>query len=264
MKFIKTSTLILAFCLFPSTNSQTHEPANPQTYKMIFWYPGEAGTTQDAQTPLNDFFSYINKKIAPESITGKYFNTIPAGLNYIKKEKPKLGILSYVAFTSNNNAKTLLQTLPLPDGKPTENYVIVGKGPKPANWNIPLYTKQPLSMEFLKDYILNDRTTVRSYDRTNVIPNMLLTLKDIAAGTKTGAAILQPMEYFTLKNLEPPWAKDLNVWHTSMPIPTAPLVTFGDIGPVADKIKNVLLKMSSDPAAAPILETLRLKGFSAP
>jgi len=76
-----------------------------------------------------------------------------------------------------------------------------------------------------------------------------------------GGAILQPMEYWTLKNLNQPWTKELEVWKTSADIPTAPLILFGETSPAIEKIKQVLLNMGADPEGAEILRELRLKGF---
>jgi len=69
-------------------------------------------------------------------------------------------------------------------------------------------------------------------------------LKDVATGAKKGGVILQPMEYFTLRNLDQPWTKSLNVWHTSAPVPSAPLLVFGnDNEEIVRKFKTALLYM---------------------
>lgn len=266
MKIFKISTFLFALFVFPlfstaSANPPTRQPANPSC-QMIFWYPGEAGSTSDAQNTLDMFFDYVNERIMPYKISGKYFNTVPEGMDFIKRSRPKIGIISFAAATINKDKiganTTILQTLPLPDGKVVEQYTIVGKGPKPSNWNnVELFSKQPLNSDLIQRYILNANTP-----KLTLISNLLLTLKDLAAGTKQGGAILQPMEYFTLRNLNQPWAKELVAWQTSKPIPTAQFVVFGEADDNIQKIKNVVLKMNQEAKGKEILETLRLKGFA--
>ena len=232
---------------------------------MIFWYPGEAGTTSDAQPTIDAFFDYINKQIAPDKILGKYFNSVPDGLKFINRSKPRFGILSLAAYTINSNKlgkpSVILSTLPLPHGTATEQYVIVGKGARPANWNTPLYSKQPLTKEFAIKYILNPNLNPQSLI-LNPVSSILPLLKDLSSGTKQGAAILQPIEYYTLKNMNQPWTSALVVWHTSPPMSSAPLVAFGDVNPAfIQKLKDILLKMNQVPEGKEILESLRLKGF---
>jgi len=125
---------------------------------MIFWYPGEAGSTEIAQPTLDMLFDYINKRVPEARITGRYFNTYAAGLEFIKARHPSLGILSLAAFDASlgklGRNSVLLKTRPLPHGKTVEKYVIVGKGPPAKEWNVPLYTKQPLTEAFVKKYIV--------------------------------------------------------------------------------------------------------------
>lgn len=227
---------------------------------MIFWYPGEAGSTADAQASIDLFFDYINKHIAPDRMTGKYFNTVSEGLEFIRSAKPAFGIISFAAYTINTSrladARPLLYTLPLPEGKQTEIYTIVGRGGRTGV----LYTKQPLTKDFVSRYILND--TMPDL-KINVVQNIFPVLKDISAGTITGGAILQPMEYHTLRNIDQPWARELKVWATSQPVPSAPFVVFGE-QKLAPKIKDILIRMTTDPVATDILQTLRFKGFAEP
>lgn len=230
---------------------------------MLFWYPGEAGSTAEAQGTLDAFFDYINSRIAPDKISGKYFNTVNEGLNFIRQAKPRFGIISFAAYTINagrlGGTTRLLSTLPLLEGRPTENYTIVGRGPTPASWNIILYTKQPLTKDFVGKYILPAGT---ASPNITLVPNILPVLKDVADGIKGGGVILQPMESHTLKNIDQPWTKGLSVWLTSNPVPSAPLMVFGNKDPLSQKLEEILLKMPDDPKGAEILQALRLNGFS--
>ncbi len=236
-------------------------------YQMIFWYPGEAGTTEEAQGPLDALFNYVNSKVAPDKLSGKYFNTVEGGAAFIKQSKPKFGIISFAAYQMNSASlgqnAVLMQTLPLPDGKPSERYVIVGKSAAPKDWaGITLYSKQPLTSEFVEKFILPPLPyPLPPGERVKTVQNILPALKDVAAGTKPGGVILQPIEHFTLKGLQQPWVKELSIWHISNEMPSAPLVIFGADDPFTQKFKAALLNMANDPQGKQILETLRLKGF---
>lgn len=257
MKIIKTILLVIA--VVASSNAF----GEGQSFKMIFWYPGEAGSTVEAQAFIDTFFEYLNKEIAPYKVNGKYFNSTNEGLAYIRNEKPSLGIVSFAAYAINKDrlgkSEILLQTLPLPDGMVTEKMIIVGKGTKPADFNGTLFSKQPLTDQFVTEKILSGDAV----PKITVVQNILPTLKEVVSSEKKGGVLLQPMEYYTLKKMNQPWAKELSVWHTSPPIPSAPLVVFGELSAdLMDRIKNTLLQMSKNPTGITILNELRLTGFA--
>jgi len=255
MKFRKFSAWLILAILTISSG------ALAENIRMIFWYPGEAGSTELAQPALDLFFGYINSRTAPDKIDGRYFNTVNDGLSFIRSASPKLGILSFAAFEENREkigrVSILLKTLPLPGGKSLEQYVIVGKGEKPKSWNINLYSRQPLTAGFVNKYVLPGTAA----PKIAVVPAILPTLKEVSSGKMPGGVILQPIEFFTLKNLNQDWAKELKTWSTSPPVPTASLLLFGDTLPVVEKIKTILLNMEKDPEGKDILNELRLKGF---
>jgi hypothetical protein len=239
--------------------------AHAANYQMLFWYPGEAGTTEEAQGTLDALFDHINPKIAPDKLSGKYFNTVEGGAGFIRQARPKYGIVSFAAYRINSASlgqnTILMQTLPLPDGRPAERYVIVGRGPAPRDWaNVQLYSKQPLTNEFVKEFIL---PPLPQGERVKNVQNILPALKEIASGARQGGVILQPIEHFTLKSLKQPWVKGLSVWHISNELPSAPLLLFGTEDGFTQKFKAALLNMASGPEGKAILETLRLKGFTA-
>lgn len=258
---MKTKFLLLlsVFCL----NILFCRFVSAENFNFIFWYPGEAGSTEIAQPTIDSFTEYINKKIAGDKISGKYFNTDAEGITAIQKLKPKFAIVSFAAFEIYKDklkgSKILLRTLPLPDGKETEKYTIIGKGPiKPLNTEtLNLFSKQPLTNEVVKKYIIKNGVF-----KVTTVPSILALLKDLASGAKKGAAILQPIEYATLVTINQPWAKDLTVWQTSKEVPSAPLLVYGENSEKILKIKDILLKMSQDAEGKTILETLRLKGFA--
>jgi hypothetical protein len=258
MKILRFVLVALLLSIFTRPLS-----AATQDLKMIFWYPGEAGTTQDAQGVLDSFFNYLNGRISPYKISGKYFNSVPDGISYLKKDRPGLAIVSFANFVINGQAlgkyEQILKTLPLPGGKTTEQYVVVGLDARPSEWNVTLYSKQPLTSKFVNNYIIGKETNIQPI----AVPGIIPTLKGVADGSKKGGVILQPVEYQALQAINQPWARQLSVWHTSVPVPSAPFLALGTLSEDArQKITSALIGMSNDPEGKKILETLRLKGFA--
>ena len=257
---ILASTLAFAFILLALLWPRGTMGGRPA--KMIFWYPGEAGSTEEAQPFLDVFLAYLNDKTQPYVIEGQYFNTIEDGLAYIKKRNPKVGIISFAAWTQYRQqlgqAVDWLSTLPLPHGKSMESYALVGRtqniGP-----NIPIFSSEPLTGPFVIEKLF---PRVPANAKLSSTPQLLFTLRRIASGQIEGAAILTPTEAATLKRLTAPWAKGLVTIAQSKPVPTARVVLFDPAWKDAPKLKAALLSAGQDPKAREILVELRLKGFA--
>ena len=248
--------------------SLTAQRAKASTFDMIFWYPGEAGSSAEAGPLLDELFSYINKSLKGNKIAGNYINNTASGLVYIKNKKPNFGIVSWTALEDNRSTLTqysiMMQTLPLPEGKATDQYTLIGiSDSEDANWSPPdriiVNTSIPLSLALLKSKlapILKDNVTVKT------TKTMLMTLKKIASGeTKNEVALLTPMEKYTLDNLKGEWTTKLKTLYRSAPVPTAQLVYFGEKPQIADQLSTILKDMNQNPEGKEILETLRLEGF---
>lgn len=230
--------------------------------KMLFWYPGEAGSTEEAQPVIDAFCDYLNQSLAPTSITGKYFNSVDGGLRYISGEKPKVGIVSYSAWTENRaklgSAAVMLAALPLPGGKPTERYALAGSAKEiPAGAKI--YSSEPLTQAFISQHLFADLPGDVAFEQTDRI---FVKLKAIASGKENAFAILTPMEAFSLKKLSSPWTKPLRFLKESQAVPTARVVLFDPTWKQAPALSEALISSGKDPKASDILEEMRLKGFS--
>lgn len=236
--------------------------AEARTIKMIFWYPGEAGSTVEAQPVIDEFLKYINDKMAPDKIEGRYFNTTEEGLAYIKKEAPAVGILSYTIFTAEKekvgNPQVLLATLPKPAGKSLEQYTLVGreKAFQAAN---PIFASEPLSGPFVNASLF---TEIPAGAKIQQSRQLLAKLKEIGEGKLNAQAILTPAEAATLAHLSAPWAKTLVTIADSKPVPSARVVLFDASWKDSAKFKSALLSLGGDPKAKEILDEMRLAGFS--
>lgn len=244
-----------------------YSEAHSKSYDMVFWYPGEAGSTAEAEPVLAAFFDYLNKKTKAE-FSGKYFNTVSEGLKYIRTKKPDFAIVSWIALRENENSlppfDILAKTLPLPDGRDRDEFVIVGKKPAEGDkWNPPpnisLISSIPMGVAFFKTDMAPDLTGNISINTTKI---MLMALKKIAAGEDMNTvALLTPSEKYTLDNMKSSWTEELAVLHRCRPIPTAPLIYFGAMPQAADRLMKALLEMPNDKEGKDVLSELRLKGF---
>lgn len=234
-------------------------------YKFVFWYPGEAGTAEQAQPVLDALFDYLNKKIDGATFSGKYLNTDKAGLSYIKNSKPEFGILSSLAIDQNKSSLTshsiIARTKPLPLGTTTEEYCIVGFK---ADWTVPstltVYTSLPISDSFFKKHFMTNFSSKVEIKRTDA---MLKTLKELSSTNSSQAvALLTPFEKFSIDRMKSDWTKNIRPIQTCQTFPTAPLVFFGSKPEITDKLLTTLKEMNTDPEGKQILKTLRLVGFN--
>lgn len=256
----KLITIIFALTLLISTTAHARQA------KMIFWYPGEAGSTEEAQGLLDELFEYLKKKNLELNIKGAYFNTVAGGKSYIKKDRPALGIISYPAYVMNKgaleNAKVLLATLPRPAGKKLETYVLVGKKPLADNGET-IYMSEPLSRTFITQHLYPDLPKSLKLEQTSGVMGKL---KKLSSGELKGYALLTAIQYYTLSKLTTEWAMKITIndrAKVSKPIHTAHVVMFGDYKE-KDALTSTLLEMINDPEGKAILEELRLKGFARP
>lgn len=236
--------------------------AHARQIKMIFWYPGEAGSTKEAQPILDEFFEYLNGKITPTRISGKYFNTAQEGLAYIRSEKPMIGIVSYAAWAQNRDkigtAQVILATLPLPHGRSTEHYTLVGRNAQiPAGAMI--FSSEPLSEPFMRTELFPKLKEGVKISQTH---QLLMKLKEIGEGKTNAWAILSPAETGALARLNHPWAKSLKTIAESNPVPTARVILFDETWKDVGRFKTTLLTIGDDMSVRDILDEMRLKGFA--
>ncbi|MBU4484323.1 hypothetical protein KKA47_02765 [bacterium] len=233
-------------------------PAVAQDLRMLFWYPGEAGSAEDAQPVLDAFFEYLSTKLNDSKITGIYENSSERGLRYVQTQKPALILASHAAYIQSNHVfnggENYLTTLPYPKRKAVEIFYLVSLE-KEIGPNSVVYTSQPMTWDYLvKEFDWNLPKSV------NIIttPNLFTKLKFIGQGKEKAFAILTPIERYALKNLKMDWAKKIDIVLASKEIPAPKIRTFSAVPP---ELRDVLIKMSKDKEGKEILHELRLAGF---
>ncbi len=229
--------------------------------RMVFWYPGEAGSTEEAQPVLDAFFEYLSQKMGSTRVKGHYFNTVEGGLDYITKKKPMVGIVSFAAWKQNRvelgDAKVMLATLPLPKGKNTERYGLVCATKSNAPEGT-IFSSEPFEISYVKQNLFPSIPADATLEQTNQI---FAKIKKIADGSVKASAILTPTETTTLEKLNSPWTKSLKIVIKSEPVPTARVILFDNRWTGYEKFSEILLTAGNDPKATEILEEMRLKGF---
>lgn len=257
MKIKAILSLFVAFMLWSNVCQ-----ALPTNANFIFLYPGEAGSTKEAQPFLNAFSEYVDDRIAPYSIVCKYFNDLDKGLALLKSKNIQFGIISYSTWKQNRvilpDGTVWLATLPLPDGNQYETYSMVGLSKSPAP-GTQIFTSEPLGYKFVKGELFPNLPSGVKLTKT---PQILFKLKQIGEGKVKGTAILTPMEAATLSKLSAAWAKKLEVISVSNKVPTARVVVFDPVWKGRKLLKKVLLNAYKDKDAVDILVELRLKGFA--
>jgi len=237
--------------------------AEAKEIKMLFWYPGETGSTAQAQPLLNAFCEYLSPKIAPDKMTGRYFNNLKEGLLFIKREQPTIGIVSYATWAQNQShmarAELFMATLPLASGKATEQYTLAGREAVMKSLAPQILASEPLSGPFVNAELF---TIIPATSTIVQTPQLLAKLRDIGEGRTNAVAILTPTEAATLAKLSAPWAKAIKVLAQSKPVPTARVLLFDQSWSGAPKMKAALSAAGSDPKARDILAEMRLKGFT--
>lgn len=241
-------TLLLLYTL-PAHATSTH--------RFIFWHPGEAGTTAQAQPLMDLFAAYLAQKIPGTSWEAKYFSSESDGKQFIRSQRVAFGIVSQLMVQRHGAAlgmQQLLTTRPLPHGKHSERWVLV-RGVCDTTSGI-IYTTEPFSsfeVQRLLGQPLGDAHTKPTAD-------LLGTLKIIAT-RGCDRALLSERVWNTIQRAGP-WAKTLTAQLTSDPIPTPSVVQFpGADSAVATQLTTALRTMSSNLNGREILAGLRLAGF---
>lgn len=232
--------------------------------RMLFWYPGEAGSTSEAQPVIDDLFEYLKGKDASLDFEGAYFNTIEGGARYLAKKKPTVAVASYPVWTMKRGdfpqgATVLLSTLPQPQGRSKEQYVIVGT--KPLSDASPLFMSEPMTEKYIRAKLFPSLPSGLTLTQT---ASILRKIKEIAEGKAEGFALLTPMEAYTLSKMTSPWIINLKYLTNSSLVPTARVILIDPAYKHAVALKKILTEMKKDPEGVEVLDELRLRGFSMP
>lgn len=254
--------LVVICVAFPSAHAEEHH--------FLFWYPGEAGSTPQAQPLLDQFAERLDAQTPGMTWKAIYFSTESAGRAFLTARRPSFGIVSYAMYMKYRQRfgmAPIAATRPLPEGKTTEVLALYAGPCAAVTGGAAVYCSQPWPLELLRTtFSQNDRVQSWRTGQLRVISNMRQTLEQMTQGAPCALAILSGAEQAALGALKAPWVNQLTLVARSTPLPTPPVVAFRAFGsqPHEALVREALLTMSKDPAAGALLNEMRLAGFSPP
>jgi hypothetical protein len=236
--------------------------AAPQPMDFFIIQPGQPGSAEEARPVMEALAAYLQQKLGGEvAISGTYFNQTEQALTAIERSTPRWGIVS-LGFFVENGGRFAMQPIAStrPAGKTHERwYLMVARGGA-GTW-------RQLSGSVLGTMLFQQQSASRLMFATSRedLPfalegtaSPLRALREVAGGKKAGV-ILDQSQYQALQAL--PLFGKLEVLHRSEPLPTAPVVWFGEPDDSARKLTGVLQQMVDDPAAKNLLQLLQTEGF---
>jgi hypothetical protein len=234
-------------------------PAHAKTHTFLFWYPGEAGTTAQAQPLMDLFASYLDKKMPETKWRAQYFSVIDRGKTCIRGNKPVMGVVSNVMYWRFRHAlgmEHVAATRPLPHGKTRESWFLVHGPCTQKNPVRSTFVTEPLTPALLREHFSSD--VPWKIAQTH---NLLGRLKTMATGD-CHLAVVGERVWSTITRLKTQWSTALTATPSLKTHPTPSLVKFRHTEPkVADALLRVLRDMSADPEGKAILSELQLVGF---
>lgn len=231
---------------------------------FIFWYPGEAGTTAQAQPILYQFAALLAKHTPGTTWRPQYIPSEERGMAFIKGQKPAIGIVSYLMYWKHRDLlgmKALASTRPLRSSIRTLALV---EGPCTQTGGAALlFGSEPYPLRFLHEVFAGSEDALRPWPSGSVsnTNDMRATLKQMAESGSCNRAVLSGAESASLKGSKAVWASSIKILASSRPIPVPPVVAFGSQA-IAQQVSQALLTLGRDPDAKEILSEMRLAGFA--
>ncbi|MBI2343414.1 MAG: hypothetical protein HYV02_03625 [Deltaproteobacteria bacterium] len=234
--------------------------AETTVYDFVLWYPGEAGSTAEAQPLMDLVGEYLAAKIPQTQWRVLYFAELDPGKNYIHGRRPPFGIVSTVAYWRFQQALQmthLLATRPLPHGTTRERWArITGPCEGPGAETRKTFVTEPLTPAFHAKAF--PHATPGNIVTTT---NALKTVQDIA-GEHCLAMVVNERLGETIGALGARWGKPLQIAMSQATFPTPSVVRFGTtVPPITEALTRTFLTMDRDPDGKRLLEELRLAGF---
>ncbi len=225
-------------------------------HRFIFWYPGEAGTTAQAQPLLDAFSAYLASKLPGTTWEARYFSSESEGARYIRANKPAFGIVSQLMFQRYRlGMERLLATRPLPHGKTQERWHVVLGPCDEAPKSRMTYSAEPFTRSDLEQMFSD-----LSFGQITLTNNLLGMLKDIAHGSCHQAVVSERV--WTTVQHAGAWTQSLTARPTAQPLPTPSVVKFPNADTnLAVQLTNVLRGMAKNADGQALLTEMRLAGF---
>ncbi|HBF12221.1 MAG TPA: hypothetical protein DDW49_02330 [Deltaproteobacteria bacterium] len=240
--------------------STPHLFAQTKPLSFLFIYPGGEGSDADAHPFIEAFLNDLSKKTGMHFV-GKYFEEADEALETIRETKPQMGIVSLAFYLQEQNTvpmEILAKTETLGSGG-TNEYTLFSHAGALSPGTYDVWCPEPLGQIFFEKIILKN-ISLPAGVHLKIKPSygILTTLKRISSGELKALALLDSHDTQSLEKISLPWVKNLKKIHTSITLPSSPVVSFGFMQELTRKqiIAGLLNQRGSKP-----LSDLRLKGF---
>ncbi len=233
---------------------------------MLLCLPGFPGTTAQAQPYIDKMLRHLEKKLGIEagSMNGVFISDEVKSVSELKQTRPGLALVGPSVLASQHKAmKMKVIGKLIINGKSEEAYSLVTKKGGPSD-------VASLAGKTVSGTVVNDPKFVANVLLDKKVPadkmvlvsqrRPLKSLRDVARG-KVDAAIVDSSVVAHMKELD--FASDLQVIHTSKPVPAPAIVVMGEGPAPAKKIKAELVGMCGRADGKDLCKTLTISAIKA-
>jgi hypothetical protein len=234
---------------------------------LVLCSPGSPGSTGEAQPTLDAFASTLEHAAAwsPSTFGAIYFETLDAGLQRLSQKDAALALVPppfYFEYATRLSLHARLEAVQ--DSAPDQQYSLVaGKGSVPsasalADWEIT--GAGGFSPQFVREVVLAGWQPLPPQAHITFSARPLSSLRRSASGEKV-AVLVNHEEAAALPSL--PFASQLEVLHTSVPLPSGLLCLVGNrlSSERAEALIRALQELKGSAAGREALQAMHLSGF---
>jgi hypothetical protein len=224
--------------------------------------PGQPGSESEAAPVMAALADYVQQKMgSDETLKGHYFNHLKPALAFLRASPPAWGIVGLGVFEQH---ATGFQMTPMaatrPGGFTKDVWRLMTLKNAGSDW-------QSLSGKILGNMLFEKKAV--SCLLFGLPPDQLpfnlegtfrplRSLRSLVKGKITGV-VLDRVQYETVKTMS--MGKKIKVMHTSLDLPTSPVVWFGTPNETMKKLAALLQRMKDDKNASKLLALLQTDGF---
>lgn len=229
-----------------------------------FLYPGGEASPTEAVPVLEFFFEQLTK-LTGYQISGVYRNDPQQIRNTLKTKKAELLFVSLdLLDESREGYEILVHTLSLATKKATQQFHFVTHKLAQAPFR-QIIMERELEPHFLSKNIL---TPCQLGDQPDLIVSadkqILARIKNISTSLAP-LILLNDFQYYSLKNLNTDWARQLKLVCSTPDLPSDPVLVRKELAlEIRQNLEKALMAMGDSTAGQEILNALRLVGFKQP
>ncbi|WP_372367519.1 phosphate/phosphite/phosphonate ABC transporter substrate-binding protein [Candidatus Uabimicrobium sp. HlEnr_7] len=232
------------------------------TENIILIKPGGPASTEQAQKTM-DTFANVLSKLSGTKVTATYFNDESPAIEFIKRNRPQVGIVStafYLKYHKSFQLQLQLQVYIKHQNK--MNYVIAVAQDSPVHSLQALRGKKVASnhlyeMDFLSHLFFKGTSNWQNYTTAKPVRRPYSYVKRLFRG-KMDAVILDNFQAQSIQNLLNKQGKKIRIISNSQKIPTMPVVSFGNR---YSSVVRAMQELQNDKQGKKILQLFQIDSF---